>query len=465
MQIYALQLPNLINNLVQSAKIGNVVDLQPGSVVPAIVQEIDANSYATVKIFGQNIKAKLEANLQEGDKANLYVTGNLKNGAMELKLINLIANPIFNLGMRPSAVDVEAIIRAVGLPPTKEIKKFVDVLLDKGLPITSQTLKSANTVLQLPLALRPPIDVLITMVQLGIQIDPNTVQIIQDYEKDSGFQSILKDLLQQLEMLVLKDEAANLTPDMRTALEKTEKVIRQLIGAGQNFAQLPLKQISSQEIQAMVSLLGLDYDQKAAALLRQLLNSNPQTIKAELQAWLDALGPNLKQALLDLEGMRAGLKAAGYEQLADAAGRVLNQVTAQQLISQSVQDSYGVIYRFFSLPLGIEGQQETAQFQVMSRKGDGRRQIDPANCYLLISLNLANLGGLDIHMNIIDKAASIRFVSEKVDCFSEFDQQELGQVMSLVGFRLNSFSIEAKTGDNDLRAGLPPVITQIDLKV
>jgi len=460
MEIAALQIPNLIGSFIQTLKVGGVIELQPGSIVPAIILEIDENSYANVQIFGQTIRAKIDADLQEGDGANLYVTGNIKNGAMELKIVNTasntIPNTVLNTGNKKPPIDIDGIIKAIGAPVTKEVKTLVAELLSQNIPVTAQAIKASALVLQEPPAVRPLIPVLVNMIQLGIPIDSETVQIMQHLENGPEFQASLRNLLQSVRLIPKEGGTEALPPSLQNGLQKAEQVITQLL----------TENLAGPELKTKVSLLGLDYEQKAGELIRLIILGNGTVAKDELKNWLqDAGSVNLKQVLLELDGKTIGLKNAGLEKLAEAVTAVLHHVTAQQLITQAVQENYGMIYRFFSLPVQTEGYRDTLQFQVMSRKGAGNKKIDPWNCYILICLNLPHLGGLDIHMNVIDKAASIRFVAENAVGFAGLDQQELRQVISGVGYRLNAFSVEEKKSEKEHKTVLPPVISQLDLKV
>jgi hypothetical protein len=146
---------------------------------------------------------------------------------------------------------------------------------------------------------------------------------------------------------------------------------------------------------------------------------------------------------------------------------LLNHITGQQLITQNAQDKSGQVYSFFSIPLNTNEVNQTIEFQVMSKNKAGSKTIDPINCYILMHLQMPNLGELNIHMNFVEKNLNMRFVSERPDEIQLLDKKEIQKVLKDLGFNLDMFKIEEKENFNSRLSVFPPIIShrKIDLKV
>lgn len=221
--------------------------------------------------------------------------------------------------------------------------------------------------------------------------------------------------------------------------------------------------------------LGLGFEERVAHALRRLpLDSDPETVRAAFHQAVQvdsSKQPGLKQALLLAQAVAPELEAAGMHQLAKDISALLSHVTGQQVMQTAGQERSDLIYQFSAVPMQFGGQQQTLELHVMSRKSPGKKQVDPANCYILFRLDMPNLGPLDIHLHIVDKVVGLRFQTEAGHelVIDPSEQRDLRDVLQQTGFHLGVLKVEEKKPPEESAhlPLLPPILTQgtLDLKL
>ncbi|TCZ79946.1 hypothetical protein E0485_03530 [Paenibacillus albiflavus] len=120
-----------------------VMELKPGQVVRGVVQQDLGNQEALITINGVQVRAKLEAPLQQGEATMLQVQNETASGQIVLKPVSLqgggtteapFADLLKSFGLKDSSANRELILQmqSAGVPITKEnVAKFAEMLAAK----------------------------------------------------------------------------------------------------------------------------------------------------------------------------------------------------------------------------------------------------------------------------------------------------------------------------------------------
>lgn len=482
---------------------GVTAELKVGTIVRATLMEFLNDGEALIQIGTTKLKAKIDANLQVGDRLNLLVTGEQKQGAMELKLVS---QPQRGGTERAGAttVDPSAVLKALDLPDQEGSQALVREMIARNIPLKPDVLRAATQVLQqLPKPTPSQVATLGKMAELGIPIHassfealhaldegPKLHQLLQqvqtgiakalDQEQSFPENKITRPLTTEPDLPLSKDATQGtrtptptgterpvvLSDQTRQQLSQLGKVVQQLLEPADHQGQ-PLGDKAKH--------LGLGFEERLAHAVRRLPpDSDPAVIATALRTAQEPdpeVGPTLKQVLLQVQAAQADLESAGLKPLADDVGQLLRQVTGQQVMLTAGQERSDLLYQFAAVPVQVNGRDQTVELHVMSRKGPGQKNLDPANCYILFRLDMPNLGDIDVHLHIVEKVVGLRFLTadpERV-AMEPLEQRELREKLQSVGFHLGTLKVEEKKalGEGELHPLLPPVLTQgaFDLKL
>lgn len=467
---------------------GVTAELKVGAIVRATLMEFLTDSEALIQIGHFKMKAKVDTNLQVGDRLQLLVTGEQKQGAMELKLVS----PPQRGGQDKAGVTVDpsAVLKALSMPDTAESQAIVREMVLRGVPIKSEVLKAATTVLQqLPKPTSAQIATLGKMAELGIPIHASSFEALHTLDAGPKLHELLQNVQKSIsnaleqdqpfpenkisrpgtttaEGTLSKDAAqARTGSEPRVLSESTRQYLTQLSKLAHDLlqdtdlAQHPLGEKAKQ--------LGLGFEERLANAVRRLpADSEPAVIASALQAAQEPdleTGPALKQTLLSLQASSAELTAAGLKPLTEEVGQLLRHVTGQQVMLTAGQERSDLLYQFSAVPVQVGGREQTVELHVMSRKGPGQKHIDPSNCYILFRLDLPNLGEIDIHLHIVEKVVGLRFLTGEPDnvVLEPAEQRELREKIQGVGFHLGTLKVEEKKAaeNGEHHPMLPPVLT------
>ncbi len=199
MRINAGQVSQLVLSTLQGAKdLEGKLELKVGSVVRATLLEQAGKDEVWLQIGGKNLKARLDANLKPGDQVDLLVTGEQKQGAMELKVVG---QPIRG-GEGGKQLDIAGLVRALGLPETEETRALVQEFAARGIPLKQETIRAALAVLRGVAQVTPShIATLGKMAELGIQILPSTFEAMHALETGPKLHELLTKIQTTLQNL------------------------------------------------------------------------------------------------------------------------------------------------------------------------------------------------------------------------------------------------------------------------
>ncbi|QOS99661.1 hypothetical protein JNUCC42_02485 [Brevibacterium sp. JNUCC-42] len=137
-----IQAGQLLSNMWQQARTSGSkqVELSPNQVVKGTIVKVLPEQTAIVQIGGMQMVAKMETNLEAGQKAWLQVQGNTE--PLTLKVVHTEA------GQASKEASQEGLLRSFGLPNQPELKEALQFLLDKNLPVNKQTLLELGQIIK-----------------------------------------------------------------------------------------------------------------------------------------------------------------------------------------------------------------------------------------------------------------------------------------------------------------------------
>ncbi|MGZ4107594.1 MAG: hypothetical protein ACXVO1_09680 [Tumebacillaceae bacterium] len=528
MRVSTAQIAQMVTQSLQGIKESGSLDLKVGSVVKATLLEILNNQDALIGIGSYKVRARLDADVQVGDKMALLVTGDQKSGAMELKLVS---DPVKSNASQQPALDSQGLVKALGLPDEDSSKALVQEWVSRQVPLKADVLKAASDVLRsLPKPTPQQVATLGKMAELGIPLHGGSFAAMDALDNGPKLHDLLANVMTALQDVLPENEAAPATttnhavsanenapaqspvvesqtttsqppssqretvaqpahsfPENKnsrratttgdtarsTLPEPVKEVLHQLSGLVRGL----LKETdNAQALGDKAKQLGLGFEEHLGQAVRRLpADSDHAAVQAALHTASQAdaeTGANLKQVLLQAHAASSDLHAAGLGPLADDVNALLQNVTGQQMMqTPGQQERSDLFYQFAAVPTNVGGREQTVELHVMSRKGPNQKTLDPANCYVLFHLDMPNLGELDIHLHIVDKVVGVRFQSGEPDRvqITPDEQRDLWTAVKSVGFHLGTLKVEEKKPPAEgMQAPLlPPVLTQgaLDLRL
>lgn len=383
MDISISQIAQLLNRYIKATNSQAPLDLVPGKVIQATLLNKISNSLAYIKVGDELLTAKLTTDAAIGDKLALLITGQVQDGAVELKLIGkLLPDTAQSTGN-----DLPALLKTWNLQPSLQNIDLLEKIQSLGIPLDKEIFTALST----------------------LQTGPQLHVLLQEV---AGRIASLN-----------PEQSVMLLPETTQRLTALLNVIKELLSSNNTPLQLQDKE----------KIIGLDFEHKAAQMLRA--SQNGLAVENEVASSLNGL-------LLATQADWAELDKAGLHQLSGGLATLLHHVTGQQLMQIPGQAEH-LIYRYLALPIGFSGTQ-TAELHISSRQKGKSKRIDPSNCYILFHLALPHLGELDIHLHIINRVIDLKFVTKEIENLSGFNQQEFGEVLSNSGYTLGRVHTEQK---------------------
>ncbi|ASS75677.1 hypothetical protein CIG75_12205 [Tumebacillus algifaecis] len=206
MRIQAGQVGQVVLSTLQGAKeLDGKLELKVGSVVRATLMQHTGKDEVLLQIEGKTLRARLDASVKPGDQVDLLVTGEQKQGAMELKVVG---QPIRG-GEGGKQLDISGLVRMLNLPDTEESKALVQEFVNRGVPLKPDTVRAALAVLRsLPQVTPSHIATLGKMAELGIPILPSSFEAMHTLENGPKLHELLTKI--QSTLLALLPEADSL---------------------------------------------------------------------------------------------------------------------------------------------------------------------------------------------------------------------------------------------------------------
>lgn len=112
------------------------IELTPGQVVKGTVLKLYPEQMATVQIGGMQVNAKLETNLEAGQRAWLQVQPS-NGGAVTLKVLQDAASP-----QQPQDASLQGLLRSLGVADTVANGAIVRALLKQNLPVNKEVIQA-----------------------------------------------------------------------------------------------------------------------------------------------------------------------------------------------------------------------------------------------------------------------------------------------------------------------------------
>lgn len=182
----------LIQSMTQRANVAapKPIELTPGQVFKGTVIKHYPNQMALVQIGPIQVQAKLEANLEPGQKAWLQVQPS--SDIVTLKVLDTPAE-----GKDKGGATLEGLMRSLGLPETKESRAIVQALMNGNLPVTKETVQAFSGV-ALKLGLdNATIQAFMTAMKRNLPLTPDTVAGLKAFFSERPMSTVMQNFLQQ----------------------------------------------------------------------------------------------------------------------------------------------------------------------------------------------------------------------------------------------------------------------------
>ncbi|MED1721752.1 hypothetical protein [Brevibacillus parabrevis] len=191
----------LISSLVQKTPSATVkpVELTPGQVFKGTVVKHYPDQMALVQIGGMQVQAKLEANLEAGQKAWLQVQPS--TGVVTLKVLD---TPVEAPGKEAS---LENLMRSLGITETKESKAIVQALVNANLPVTKEVVQAFSQVTQRIGMDDSTVDAFLLAMKRNLPLTPDSVAGLKAFMSGKPLGQTIQHFLQQAAMF-LGEEAS-----------------------------------------------------------------------------------------------------------------------------------------------------------------------------------------------------------------------------------------------------------------
>lgn len=195
----------LIQSMTQKANVAapKPIELTPGQVFKGTVIKHYPNQMALVQIGHIQVQAKLEANLEPGQKAWLQVQPS--SDVVTLKVLDTPAE-----GKGKGGATLEGLMRSLGLPETKESRAIVQALMNGNLPVTKETVQAFTGVAQKLGLDNATIQAFMTAMKRNLPLTPDTVAGLKAFFSERPMSTLMQNFLQQAALFLEANE--NLSP-------------------------------------------------------------------------------------------------------------------------------------------------------------------------------------------------------------------------------------------------------------
>ncbi|MED1785245.1 hypothetical protein P4V43_25825 [Brevibacillus fortis] len=233
----------LIQSFVQKAPISapKPVELTPGQVFKGTVIKHYPDNMALVQVGGMQVQAKMEANLEPGQKAWLQVQPS--TGVVTLKVLESVGE-----GTGKDA-SLEGLMRSLGIADTKENKAIVQALLGSNLPVSKETIQAFSAVAGRLGVDNATIEAFMTAMKRNLPLTPDTIAGFKAFLSDRPMGQLIQNLLQQA-TLFLDNEGQS----SQTAAGTLPQSQSQQVPGQANVATGDVKQLVSQLKEKLMGL-------------------------------------------------------------------------------------------------------------------------------------------------------------------------------------------------------------------
>jgi hypothetical protein len=212
------------------------LEFSPGQVFQGTVLKRYPDNTALVQVGGVQVQARLETDLEPGQKAWLQVQPS--SDVITLKVLNASQS-----GATQEAF-LEGLLRSLGVANTKEIRAVVQALLAANLPVSKERVEAFQSIVQRIGMSDAAVDAFLLAVKRNLPVTADTVAGLQAFLSKKTLTQAIQTFLQQAEMFL---EEKHTAPSVQPAFVPEEaplftgdSVRRLVVQLKEKVANLPL---------------------------------------------------------------------------------------------------------------------------------------------------------------------------------------------------------------------------------
>ncbi|MBA4532262.1 MULTISPECIES: hypothetical protein [Brevibacillus] len=316
-----IQAGQLLSNMLQQTRTSGSkqIELSPNQVVKGTIVKVLPDQGAIVQIGGMQMVAKMETNLEAGQKAWLQVQGNTE--PLTLKVVHTEA------GQTTKEASQEGLLRSFGLPNQPELKEALQFLLDKNLPVNKQTLMELGQIIKTQGSGTDVMQAVQTALTKQIPITQDVVLALRSFLFGNNISDSIRAFLQQvtdtLATLSLQSEATGANEQTQTTPQG---------GSSASVSPQPQLQQTLRTLASLLQSLPLQLNEEPPLLNGNLGMLGKQVIGNPSQTSLPQhIGNQEAEAGQQTgTGVQNGTSSVGIGQQTGQQTNLLNQVPIQQ---------------------------------------------------------------------------------------------------------------------------------------
>lgn len=383
---------------------------QPGSLISGKVMKWLGGQMATVNIGGQLYTAKVDGNLNAGDRYVFQVMTGDDSSALHLKLVASNENPKTPLSNQ--------LFKQLGLASNVRNHDLLNYMIQKGVPLSPSTVKEWLALTESVPQMKDALAILDEMLARELPLNPVIFQAIGAVKRGPGA-TFLLEKLEDLLQSYTNSSGSEKSPE----LNAIKQLITEFLQQGES-AQSPFS--SGAALSQLFEKMGLFHE----AMIGQFLPHSggnedpalpPQTLKGELITLL-GLGDKLPNGLTQ------------------TASHLLHHITGEQLLSLTHDPNWFSLNAQIPIQLPNEKKTEAKVKWEIKKAPDG--SLDPAFCRLLFHVYLTNLKETILQMVIQDRYVSCTLYTEgkmSIDPLASTIYDDMKQRLQELSFNLVGF--------------------------
>lgn len=217
------------------------IDLTPGQVFKGTVTRLYPDNLALVQIGGVQIQAKLEANLEVGQKAWLQVQPT--SNPVTLKVLTTPENP-----HQLQDTSTEGLMRSLGLSDTPESKALVESLVKQNLPVNKETVNAFLEITKTQGSSKEVVDAFLLAMKRNLPLTNDVVGSLRTFLSGKPLADTIQQFLQEAKAFLQSEDHAPLAQTKAGGSSSSDSAnLRQLLTrAVERIASLPI-QLTRQE--------------------------------------------------------------------------------------------------------------------------------------------------------------------------------------------------------------------------
>ncbi|HZG81603.1 MAG TPA: hypothetical protein VEZ13_12620, partial [Brevibacillus sp.] len=182
----------LLQSMTQRAPVtaAKPIELVPGQVFKGTVIKHYPNQMSLVQIGPLQVQAKMEANLEPGQKAWLQV-----QPSSDVVTLKVLDTPLE--GSAKGGASLEGLMRSLGLPESKESRAIVQALLNANQPVSKETVQAFMGVAQKLGMDNATIQAFMTALKRNLPLTAETVAGLKAFFSDRPMSQVMQNFLQQ----------------------------------------------------------------------------------------------------------------------------------------------------------------------------------------------------------------------------------------------------------------------------